>query len=485
MVISVVTRCARSRNQDDVRGNAPGLSAVWTLVRAGLRVRLFEKRHAVGGRIVSEHAGGFLMEHGPNALVAPAPGVEQLISGLTLSDSRIERGDRVRHRYLVRDGRARALPLDPLPFFGSGFFSLGARLRFLAEPFVPCFPDDESVAQFAARRFGREFLDYLVDPLVGGLHAGDPAQLGASAVFPQLKGMERESGSVIGGLLKAHLRRGGPSMFDPRRRRLFSFRDGLATLPRALGIALGNSIVTGAGVSALRPTRFGFRLRVNDRDVTAASVVIALPAYAAAKLLQPLNSQAAHAAAGIAHPPLAVVFLGYPADAIRHPLDGLGVLMPRVERRGVLGMLFSSTLFEGRAPYGHAALTAFVGGARQPELANLAPQEMAAMVHDEARSLLGARAAPLFSRVRYWRYGLPQPGLDHAQRIARLRALEASLPGFFVTGNYLNGVSTAACVDEAFAVARRVLDQPGRMPAKPAGRFACTNSEVTVDRPAA
>lgn len=442
-----------------VGGGISGLSAAWTLVRAGLRVRLFEKRHAVGGRIVSERTGGFLMEHGPNALIAPAPGAEQLISGLTLCDSRIERGDRVRHRYLVRDGQARALPLDPLRFFASGFFSLGARLRLLAEPFIAPDPGDETIARFAARRFGSEFHDYVVDPLVGGLYAGDPTTLSVAAVFPQLKRLERDSGSIVGGLLRARLHRRGGSAFDPRRRKLYSFRDGMATLPRALAEDLGTAIVANAPVHAIRPTAAGFRLQVDGGVWSAHSVIVALPAYAAAKLIAPLDAAAAEAARGIEHPPLAVAFLGYRSRDITHPLDGLGVLMPRVERRGVLGMLFSSTLFEGRAPDGHVALTAYVGGARQPELANLAPREMAAMVHDEARNLLGARAAPLLSRVRYWRYGLPQPGLDHAQRIARLRALEASLPGLFVTGNYLNGVSTAACVDEAFAVAQRVSER--------------------------
>lgn len=468
-----------------IGGGISGLSAAWALARRGLRVAVFEKRRAVGGRIVSERCGGFLMEHGPNALVAPAPGTEQLICGLGLSDSRVGRGDRVRHRYLVRDGRARALPLNPLRFFGSGFFSLGARLRLLAEPFIARNPDDETIARFAARRFGSEFLDYVVDPLVGGLHAGDPAGLSVAAVFPQLKRLERDSGSITGGLLRARLRRGGASAFDPRRRQLFSFRDGLATLPRALGIALGDAIVTDAAVSALYPTRSGFRLRVNQRDVTAASAIIALPAYAAATLMHPLDSQAARAAAGIAHPPLAVVFLGYREDAIRHPLDGLGVLMPHVERRGVLGMLFSSTLFERRSPNGHVALTAYVGGARQPELANLTPQEMTAMVHDEARRLLGVRAAPLLSRVRYWRHSLPQPGLDHALRIGRLRALESGLPGLFVTGNYFGGVSTSACIDEALAVAERVLAEHGRRPANPTGRLARRNSMLSVARPAA
>lgn len=468
-----------------VGGGISGLSTAWALARAGVRVSVFEKRHAVGGRIVSERTGGFLMEHGPNALVSPAVGAETLISGLALSSARVQRGARVRQRYLVRGGHAHALPIAPLRFFTSRFFSLRGRLRLLAEPFIAPFPGDESVADFARRRFGREFLDYVVDPLIGGLQAGDPEQLSLAAVFPQLKRMERESGSVSGALLRARLRRGSAGSFDPRRRQLFSFRDGLATLPRALAGAPGIRVVTGAHVIAVRPVPGGFRLRIGDRDLSARAVVVALPAYAAAMLLRPLDPAAADAAAGILHPPLAVAFLGYREADLAHPLDGLGVLAPRIERRNFLGMLFSSSLFEGRAPAGHVALTAYVGGARQPELAGLAPARLAALVHDEVRDLLGARGDPVLSRVRYWRYGLPQPGLDHSARIARLRALEADMPGLFVTGNYFGGVSTVACIDQALAVAGRVLAEVGRMPASPAGRLAWRNSALSVARPAA
>lgn len=468
-----------------IGGGISGLSAAWALSRAGLRVVLFEKRGTVGGRIVSERAGGFLMEHGPNALVAPAPGAERLAAELGLATARIECGERVHHRYLVRRGRACALPLEPLRFLTSSFFSLGARLRLLVEPCVAPNLADETVARFAARRFGREFLDYVVDPLVGGLYAGDPERLSAEAAFPQLKRLERESGSIAGGVLRARLRRRGSGAFDPRRRQLYSFRNGLAALPCELAAQLGASIVTGAHVHAIRPARSGFRLDVERNIVSARSVVVALPAYAAAKLLQPIDAAAAQAAREIEHPPLAVAFLGYRAADIAHPLDGLGVLMPRVEHRSVLGMLFSSTLFEDRAPSGHIALTAYVGGARQPELAQLAPEAMTALVHDEVRSLLGARGAPVFTRVRYWRCGLPQPAVDHAQRVGRLRAPEETLPGLFITGNYLNGISTAACIDAALAVAQRVLDQRGRIPAGPAGRFALMNATVMTERPAA
>jgi oxygen-dependent protoporphyrinogen oxidase len=185
-------------------------------------------------------------------------------------------------------------------------------------------------------------------------------------------------------------------------------------------------------------------------------VVIALPAYAVAPILCRLDLRAAETLAQISHPPLAVVFLGYRAHAVPHPLDGAGVLTPAVEGRDVLGMLFSSTLFAGRAPPGCIALTAFVGGARQPQLALLKPDELQDLAHDEVRRLLGARAAPVLARTRCWRRGLPQPGLDHAQRIAEVAALEGGHPGLFFTGNYFSGVSTVACIRQASGTAQRV-----------------------------
>jgi oxygen-dependent protoporphyrinogen oxidase len=468
-----------------VGGGISGLAAGWALACRGLRVRVFERRAAVGGRIASERAGGFLMEHGPNMLVTPAERAERLIRECGIAGARVERGPDVRHRFIVRGGQARALPLDPARFFTSGFFTLRGRLRFLAEAFIPPVPADETIAQFAARRFGREFLDYVVDPLVGGLQAGNPEGLSVASVFPRLKRLEAGSGSVIRALLGARLAGRAPSEFDPRRRQLISFREGMATLPRALAAALGDRVVTGAQVAGLRPVRAGFRLKVNGADVSAAAVVIALPAYAAARLIEPLDAGAAQAAGSIAHPPLAVVFLGYPPDAIRHPLDGLGVLMPRVERRGVLGMLFSSTLFPGRAPPGQAAITAYVGGAREPDLALQPAEALTHGVHQEMRALFRARLKPQLARVRYWRHGLPQPALGHGTRLARLRALEAAFPGLYLTGNYFGGASTAACIDEALGTAGRLIEAGCGTAASPAGRVARMNSGVTAVRPAA
>ncbi len=439
-----------------------GLTAAYWLRASGHDAVVFDQGDAPGGRMRSERIDGFLMEHGANSVVGPAPAAEKLIAGLDLGGEKVLRSAAARNRYLVRAGRAHALPVTPCRFFMSGFFSLAGRLRLLMEPLVAVHYDDETIAAFARRRLGQEMLDYVMDPLVAGLHAGDPEQLSISAVFPQLKRLERCRGSIILGAVGSRLRRDGQSAtYGPGKRVLFSFRQGLGTLPRAVAKSLAGHVFPGHRVESVRRgAGGGFRVLVRRgaamQWIMADSVVVALPAYAAANVLEGLDHCMAETLAEISHPPLAVAFLGYRASAIAHPLDGLGVLMPAIEKHNVLGMLFSSTLFSGRAPAEHVALTAFVGGARQPQLALLEPDELAALVHSEVRQLLGGRAAPVVARTRCWRRGLPQPGVDHAQRLGRIATGESEHAGLFLTGNYFSGVSTAACIEQAVSTVRRV-----------------------------
>lgn len=435
-----------------------GLSAAHALKATGRKVLVLERRANAGGRVQSDRFGGFLMEHGPTSLAGPAPAAEGLVSALGLTDQRVEKGERVRHRYLVRDGRVQGLPLDPLRFFSDGFFSLAGRLRFLAEPFVPGRSEDETIAAFVRRRFGREFLDYLFDPLIGGLYSGDPERLSVSALLPHLKRLEQEHGSVVLGALNRRL--SGKAGEMPGARMLFSFRDGMGTLPNALAAALGEGLLTDARVEGLRPAAGGgfvatARLGGDIRRLHAPSVIVALPAYGAARIIDGMDMGAAEALANIDHPPLAVVFIGYRAEDVGHPLDGLGYLAPAVEKRPALGMLFSSTLFPGRAPPGYVALTAFVGGARHPTLARLPERVLREEVAAEARRLLGVRGMPVVVRTRYWMNSLPQYAMDHATKLETLHSLEEAHPGLFVTGNYLTGMSTTACIAQARLTASR------------------------------
>jgi len=428
-----------------------GLAAAHGLRESGHDPIVFDCDVVSGGRVRSERIGGFLMEHGANTLAGPAPAAQSLIDGFGLQHQVMRQSPAARRRYLVRGGRARALAIAPWRSIP----------RLLMEPFVPVRRGDETVAEFALRRLGREMLDYVIDPLVGGLFAGDPRQLGVSAVFPRLKRFEREHGSILLGAMRARA--------ACTARGLYSFAHGLGTLPRALAGGVSHQVFLGHRVESVqRLARGRFRLRVRCGSstawMTADGVIVALPAYAAAQVLAGLDRDLAQALAEIAHPPIAVVFLGYGPGAIAHPLDGPGMLAPAVEKRAVLGMLFSSSLFPGRAPPRHVALTAYVGGARQPQLARLRPQELIALAHAEARKLLDASAAPMVARTRCWPRGLPQPGVDHERRLARLAAFEAEHPGLFLTGNYLAGVSATACVEQAVRTARRVVPAPAARP---------------------
>lgn len=439
-----------------------GLTAAHVLGNAGHEVMVLDQGGCVGGRMHSERNAGFLMEHGPNGMVVPAPRAEGLIADLGLASQAITRDAGARNRYLVRGGAIRRLPLHARQFFSSSVLSCAGRLRVLLEPFIPAEHGDETLATFARRRFGHEFLDYVMNPLAAGIYAGDPEQLSASAVFPHLKELERMHGSIFLAAIRSRRQAGGKrSACHFAKRDMLSFRTGLGVLPRAIAQRLAGRLFVNVRVESVqRAPGGGFVVAAREdramRSLKADSVVIALPAYAAARIIGRLDSRVAQMLARLDHPPLAVVFLGYRAAAIAHPLDGTGALVPAVEERDVLGILFSSTLFAGRAPPGHVALTAFVGGARQPRLAMLKPRELEELAHGEAQRLLGARTAPVLARTRVWRRGLPQPGLDHAQRIAAVAALESEHPGLFFTGNYLTGVSAPACIQQACDAARRV-----------------------------
>lgn len=420
-----------------------GLTTAYDLKRQGYRVAVLERRVNPGGNAVSERIGGFLMEHGPstvNALYA-APG--ELSGELGLDGERCDLGDGVRNRYLVSDGRLSPISINPLGFLMSNYLTLPARLRIMAEIAIPRRRGDaeESVAAFCARRFGREFAERVIDPLVGGLFAGNAGELSISAVFPKLVEMEREHRSI--GLAVMRRRRAGGKMVGSR---LYSWRDGIATLPRALARQLSDTVCTNVAVRRIRPVSGGFVVEAGSAgSFHAKAVVLATQPHVAAGLLEGVDAAAAAAAGGIDAPPLAVAFLGYRRDRVDHPLDGLGFLAAPGEGRALSGAQFCSTMFPGRSPDGYVSVTAYFGGARAPDIARLPADELIALARDEFRDLIGARGEPVVARMRHWALGLPQYRIGHEARIASLRELGRRLPGLFVTGNYFSGPSVAAC----------------------------------------
>ena len=438
-----------------IGGGVSGLAVAYELVSRGHEVVVLERQVRAGGNAVSERIGGFLMEHGPSSVNVASP-VTALSGTLGIDGLRCDLGPQVCHRYLTGGGRLHQVSTHPFGFFSSGYLSLRARLRLLTELFVP--PGgaqteeagtEESVADFWSRRFGAEFTERVIDPLVGGLFAGRAAELSMPAVFPALLEMERRHGSITRAVLRRRL--AGAKMPG---RRLHSWADGIGTLPAALARALGPALRTGVAVRRIRVHPGGFRIEAGAAGVIEArSVVIATQPHVAATLLDGLDDVAAQAAAAIDAPPLAVVFLGFRRAQVDHPLDGLGYLTPQCEERALTGALFCSSMFPERAPEGHVALAGYVGGARAPEAALAAPEDLIAETRAEFRDLLGARGEPVLARVRQWPRGLPQYRLGHGRVVAALHESHARRPGLFVTGNYLTGPAVGACVAKGLETA--------------------------------
>jgi protoporphyrinogen/coproporphyrinogen III oxidase len=430
-----------------IGGGISGLATGYMLRRQGWDVLVLERQARAGGNAISERAGGFLMEHGPSTVNATIPEALALSSDLGLEASRCDLGDAVRNRYLVKDGELSGISAHAMGFLLSDYLSPGGRLRLLSEPLIPRrkTSGEETVADFCRRRFGAEFVERIMDPLVGGLYAGMADSLSVSAIFPRLVEMERRFGSITWAVFRALLlRKSMPG------KRLYSWRDGIGALPGALAVQLGPSLRTGVSVRRLIAAPGGFLVDTGrGGKIRTRAVAIAAQPHVAAGLLEDVAIDAAAAAGEIAAPPLAVVFMGFKRSQVEHPLDGLGFLTPVKENRTLTGAQFSSVMFPGRAPDGHVALTGYLGGARSPELGRLRTDEAIDLARAEFRDLLGARGDPVIARARHWPRGIPQYEIGHSARLSHLERLGETAPGLYVTGNYFDGPSVGACVARA------------------------------------
>ncbi len=437
-----------------------GLACLWRLRQAGLDALGVEASPRAGGVLRSRALGGGLVEEGPNTVLG-TPGLFDLVREVGL-EADLVRAEPGLARLILRCGRLHALPGGVGGVVSTRLLSLPGKLRALAELFLPGRRErtEESVEQFFARRFGREVVDAVVAPFLSGTFAGDPARLGARDVFPSLVALEERFGGVLRGWLR-EAAGGSPSS----RAGLVSFRGGLEVLAerlveRSAGSVRLRTSVEGIEAAASR----GGRLRVSIRDPTGSgvlaprAVVLALPAWQAAPLLERAAPATAAALTEIEGPPLACVSLGWARAAVAHPLEGFGFLVARGERAGILGCLWPASIFPGRAPTGRVVTTSFVGGAGDPAGAALDDASLVERVHADLATILGAFGPPAVLSIARYERSIPQYTIGHVGRVARIRAGLAAAPGLFVTGNFLEGVSVGECVRQAAATAAAVRD---------------------------
>jgi oxygen-dependent protoporphyrinogen oxidase len=428
----------------------------YALHRAGISFRLIESAPTVGGMIRSERVDGFLIEHGPNSALNASVDVEHVIDDLGLLPDRVFAAPTSRKRYLVKHNHLVPIPIGPVDFLRTSLWSGRAKARLLIEPFAAApHGGEESIASFVSRRLGPEFLEYAVDPFVSGVYAGDPWRLSVQATFPKLAALERNHGGLIRGAI-AGIRK--PRAPRPNQRGIYSFRDGLGQLPAAISARLGESLWCGARATELARQGSGFRVEV-DRGheraaVDADQVVIATPADAAATLTRPFDAGLADELAAIEYAPVAVVATAFTRATVQHPLDGFGCLVPRLERRAILGSLWNSSLFPSRAPDGMVLLSNFVGGARHADLVDRSDEELTRLVAEDLERLLGVTGLPTWTRIIRYRRAIPQYVIGHAARVERIEQAIARIPGLSLVGNYLRGVAVGDCLEKGLTLGR-------------------------------
>jgi oxygen-dependent protoporphyrinogen oxidase len=437
-----------------------GLTAAYALQQRGKRVHLIEGRPRAGGVIESVLEQGFLVESGPNALLLNDPALLAFFDELGLSGELLEAGATGKKRFIVRGGRVLSVPMSPGEFLRTPLFSARAKLRLAKEPFVPRADPahEQSVAEFTRHRLGGEVLDYAVDPLVGGIYAGDPEKLSLRHAFPLLFRFEAEQGSLVRGGLHAALSRkkSGKPRFKSRS---VSFRGGLAQLTDTLAGRLGDALTLDTSLEGVELDG-GFRLRVRhlgeeSRELTVDRLVVATPGYAAARLVFQGTQTPLGELGAIQYPPVASVALGFRREDVQHALDGFGVLCPAREELSILGTLFTSSLFAGRAPAGHVLLTSYVGGARRPELALLPKDSLERLVLADLERLLGVRGKPVFSRVSSVAEAIPQYNLGYERFLSAMTEAEQRYPGLFIGGHLRDGASVGDCIRAGQALALR------------------------------
>jgi oxygen-dependent protoporphyrinogen oxidase len=438
-----------------------GLTAAFEAQKRGLSVAVLEASNRPGGLIHTDETNGFTIEAGPDSLLAQKRAGVELCRDLGLLDH-LQTVTPPRSAYVLKGRTLHRLPAPSLLGLPVGWRALvrydllspSERLRLALERWIP--PrrgeGDESVAAFFRRRFGRATVDLIAQPLLGGIHSGDINQLSMHRLFPRLVEMERQRGHVLELRTPATPRRRKPVFVAPV--------EGMGAIVGALTARLGSAFTTGAKVNRIESAPDGWRIRTaQDRpSLTARSVVLAVPAYAAASLLQPIDQEASRLCAEIPYASSAGVALAWRRDEVAHPLSGPGfVVARRYSDVRITACTWVSSKWKHRAPEGMVLLRAFIGGAHDPNAVDLDDRTLIEIVRRDLQHVLGIAATPALTRVYRWRMASVQHNIGQGARVASIEARLAAHPGLVVAGGGFRAVGIPDCIADARAVVERII----------------------------
>jgi len=422
-----------------------------------VEIILFEAENVPGGKMRTIREDGFHMEWGPNGFLTNKPHSLELVKELGAEDRLARSSDAARKRFIFSGGMLHRLPETPPAFFRSRLLSLRGRIRILGV--------DESLGDFARRRLGPEALEKLIDPMVTGIYAGDPDRMSLASCFPLIHDLESRYGGLVKGMIALHRERrrvgekqemsAGPGGV------LVSFDHGVQALTDILADKLSHGLHLGVKVNRVFHRGGKIMLSLEEGgllgEIDTDVAVLATPAYAAAKMLGPLDPSLRGALAAIPYSAISVVALGYDKKALGNPLDGFGFLIPRGENRKILGALWDSSVFPNRAPEGKVLVRAMVGGVRAPALAALPPAELLELVRSELTVTMGVTADPVLSRTFFHEKGIPQYLVGHGKVLGRIEERLSATPGIYLNCNAYRGIALNDCVLQSRLTAERIV----------------------------
>jgi protoporphyrinogen/coproporphyrinogen III oxidase len=456
-----------------VGGGIAGLAAA-RAIRAqvpGAEILVLERSDRPGGNIRSQRIDGYLCEYGPDGFLDNAPATLEFVNDIGLSPALVPSRDEARRRYIFRNNRLHEVPLSPAAFVTTRLLSTASKLRVLAEPLSARAPrHDETILQFAQRHMGREAAQVLVGSMVSGIFAGDASHLSLRACFPKMHEMDSEYGSLVRAMLAKRRQKHASNGMGAPAGRLTSFTGGMEDLVLAAVDSLGPMVRTNRRVIGLQHRSAGsgsprlvgaraFSVMCEGQRIEADAVVLAGPSHEAADLVRDFAPVAAALLGAIDAAPIAVACLGYDAAALaadRGALDGFGFLVPRGEGPRILGALWETSIYPGRAPVAKALLRVMIGGALDPQAVDLPDEQLLSTVRDDLERTMGLHIAPEFVHLVRHRRGIPQYTIGHLSRLERIEIALAAHPGLFLAGNSYRGVSVNACIEDAGRIAAQV-----------------------------
>jgi oxygen-dependent protoporphyrinogen oxidase len=414
-------------------------------------VVVFERETSAGGKIRSQKLDGYLFEWGPAGILSSDEELAELVAELGLSDALAPAESAAKNRFIYWAGALHRLPASPREALTLSLLTPLGRLRALGEMLVPKGSKgrDESVFAFMQRRFGRQVAERIVAPALLGVSGGDAATTSLDAIFPRLRAMECEHGSILRGMMKGARKPATTCTFTD---------GGMQTLTDRLAERLGERVRLGVTVERVEPAEAGWRVTHSAGETSADAVIVATPAAAAARLVEGFDAELAARLREIPYAPMRVVGLAFRAEDVPVSLDGFGFLAARRQQVRILGALYTSSIVPGHAPAGTAYLRVFLGGSTDPEIATLDAAAVRSIVLTDVKSALGISAAPLAYHEVTWPEAIPQYKLGHRVLVASIEKLESAHARFALTGNSYRGLSVGDTVRDARAAAARISE---------------------------